>query len=79
MVFGGAKKEVKQLGGGQFLTEFGICIPDTDRLQFQSARRQCCYKSGSGILQRIRNNFFIVVDPDLNPKLFAGSGYRSVT
>ena len=30
-VFGGAGKELKKIGGGQFLTEFGICLPDSSR------------------------------------------------
>ena len=30
-VFSGARKEIEKLGGGQFLTEFGICVPDSDR------------------------------------------------
>eukprot|EP00090_Calanus_glacialis_P047637 TRINITY_DN9987_c0_g1_i4.p1 TRINITY_DN9987_c0_g1~~TRINITY_DN9987_c0_g1_i4.p1 ORF type:complete len:610 (-),score=147.15 TRINITY_DN9987_c0_g1_i4:118-1947(-) len=30
-VFNGAKKEVEKLGGGKFLTEFGICVPDSSR------------------------------------------------
>ena len=30
-VFNGAKKEVENLGGGKFLTEFGICVPDSSR------------------------------------------------
>ena len=30
-VFGGADKVLKKIGGGQFLTEFGICLPDSSR------------------------------------------------
>ena len=30
-VFGGADKELKKIGGGQFLTEFGICLPGSSR------------------------------------------------
>ena len=30
-VFGGSNKEIKKLGGGQFLTEFGICVPDASK------------------------------------------------
>jgi len=31
MVFNGVDKEVRRLGGGQFLSEFGLCEPDMDR------------------------------------------------
>ena len=30
-VFAGARQEIERLGGGQFLTEFGICVPSSAR------------------------------------------------
>ncbi|XP_023335293.1 uncharacterized protein LOC111706602 isoform X2 [Eurytemora carolleeae] len=31
MVFSGVKNEIEEIGGGQFLSEFGLCKPDLDR------------------------------------------------
>ena len=29
--FSGVKNEIEEIGGGQFLSEFGLCKPDLDR------------------------------------------------
>ena len=33
-VFDGSHQDVKKIGGGQFLTEFGICVPDSSRPEY---------------------------------------------